>query len=258
MCRMLVASGKVDVPKLLHSVMLMAKDENSLHEQNEKAPGSWKHADGWGVAYRTKKGNFVVTKSPKAIFDDPDVDLLRNIKTDLIIIHVRRKVGSEISLENTHPFKAKQARLGECVFCHNGFIQDEIRFDSKYKPKGQTDSERLLYSILSEIKGEQVEDALRNNLRKYTQTKGSNIIFVTKEKTYVTMRKTELPKYYGMSLGKGNDFLVVSSEKLKTFPDFSWESLAPEEVVVLQNGSTEFVIHKEKKTIFQKIAAILS
>lgn len=255
---MIVASGKVDVPKLLDSVILMAKDENSLHEQNEHDPGSWKHADGWGAAYRSNKGNFVIAKSPKAIFEDPDVNKLRNIKTDLLIVHVRRKAGSEISLENTHPFKAKHSTLGSCVFCHNGFIRDEIQFDSKYKLKGQTDSEKLLYSILSEVKDDRVENALRNNLRKYTQTKGSNVILTAAEKTYIAMGKTELPRYYGLHLGKTKDCIVVSSERLKMFPDFSWESLAPEDVVVLQNGSTEFAIHKEKKTIFQKIAAILS
>lgn len=254
---MLVASGKVDVPKLLDSVILMAKDENSLHEQNEQDPGCWKHADGWGAAYRSKKGNFVITRSPKAIFDDPDLDKLRKIKTDLLIVHVRRKAGSEISLENTHPFKANHPQLGECIFCHNGFIQDEIIFDPKYKPKGQTDSERLFYSILSGVNDKQVEKAIRNNLRKYSQTKGSNVILATKEKTYVAMRKTELSKYYGMSIGKGNDFLVVSSEKLKTFPDISWRSIKPGSVITINNGSTGFAISSEKKNLISKIRALI-
>jgi len=256
---MIVASGNIDLSKIVESIALMARDENSIHEWNKKeGPGSCKHADGWGVAYRTKKGAFTIKKSTKPIFEDPEVEKLRNIKTDFLIIHVRRKAGSEIAVENTHPFKAKHAKLGECIFCHNGRIEDEIQFDPKFKPQGKTDSERLLYSILSDIQentDEKIATALKNNLQKYHQTKGSNIILATKDKTHVAMRKTELPRYYGLSMGIGKDFMLVSSEKLKTFPDISWKAVAPESVITMHNGSTKFTIHRE--SIFQKMLTLL-
>ena len=275
MCRIIVAFGNIDVAKILGSIALMAKDQNSRHEMNEKkGPGSLQHTDGWGIAYLDQKGKFVIKKSPKAIFEDPESKKTLDFKTNLLIAHVRKKSGSEISLKNTHPFKAKHSLLGECVFCHNGAIEDDIQFDQKYKPRGKTDSERLFYSILSDIKENKTEDqkedkegerhshkiaaTIRNNLQKYTKTKGSNIVLATKNKTFVAMRKNELPRYYGMVWAKGNDFLLISSEKLKTFPDIYWKSILPGEVITIQNGTTNFFISREKKNLLQKIIALIA
>lgn len=262
MCRIIVASGNIDVPNILESITLMAKDKNSFHELNEKNQGRWKHADGWGVAYQDKEGNFVIAKSSKAIFDDPDVKKIHKLTTNFLIAHVRKKAGSEISIKNTHPFKANHAILGECIFCHNGFIEEEIRFDStKYKLRGKTDSEKLFYSILSDIAENQehkIAAAIQKNLHKYRKTKGTNIVLATKEKTYVAMRKNELPKYYGMMLGKRKDFLLISSEKLKMFPDIYWTSLQPGDVVAIDNGTTRYSISKEKVPLLKKIAAVIT
>lgn len=277
MCRIIVASGNIDVPKILQSISLLAQDQNSQHEMNEKqGPGSLQHTDGWGMAYLDQNGKFVIKKSTKAIFEDPESKQIPHFKTNLLIVHVRKKSGSEISLKNTHPFRAKHSLLGECVFCHNGAIEDDIQFDLKYEPQGKTDSERLFYSILSDIKENKTENktedkkehkggegndhkfaaAIRNNLQKYTKTKGSNIVLATKNKTFVAMRKNELPRYYGMVWAKGNDFLLISSEKLKTFPDIYWKSILPGEVITIQNGTTTFSLSREKK--MQKITALIS
>ena len=273
MCRILVASGNINVSKILESITLMAKDENSLHEMNENKPGRWQHADGWGLAYLDQKGNFIIKKSPRTIFESKEIKKLSDLKTNFLIAHVRKKAGSDISLKNTHPFRAKHTVLGECVFCHNGAIEDDIQFDQKYKPRGKTDSERLFYSILSDIEENKTEDktenkdgeenshkiaaTIRNNLQKYTKTKGSNIVLATKNKTFVATRKNELPRYYGMVWAKGNDFLLISSEKLKTFPDIYWKSILPGEVITIQNGTTKFSISREKKNLLQKITTLI-
>lgn len=261
MCRIIVASGKIDVQKLLDSITLMARDQNSVHELNQPGPGSWVHADGWGIAY-LEKGKFKIIKSPKNIAEDQGSISSLKLSTKLLIAHVRRKAGSEIALENTHPFKATHPQLGECVFCHNGCIEDEIGFNAAtYKLQGKTDSERLFYALLSEIQepnDAHVAATIRKGLKKYTKTKGSNIVLSTKEKTFIAMRKNEYPKYYGLVLGKGNDFIIISSEKLKTFPDIYWESLQPGEVVAINNGTTQYIINREKKNILQKIAALIT
>ncbi|HLC19724.1 MAG TPA: class II glutamine amidotransferase, partial [Candidatus Nanoarchaeia archaeon] len=213
MCRIIVASGNVDAAKVLESIKSMAEDENSRHEMNQKkGHGSWKHADGWGIAYQDKKGDFIIKKSQKAIFEDMEVKKLDNLTTNFLIAHVRRKAGSEVSIKNTHPFKAHHPVLGECVFCHNGVIKDEIKYHPRYKTQGKTDSERLFYSILSDISEnseEKIATAIQKNLQKYRKTKGSNIVLATKDKTYVAMRKNILPKYYGLVLGKSRDFMLI-------------------------------------------------
>ncbi len=264
MCRIIVASGNIDVAKILDSIVLIAKDQNSVHEMNKDSPGSWQHPDGWGVAYLNEKGDFMVKKSAKAIFEDPAVKELYHLKTNLLIAHVRRKAGSEISIHNTHPFEAEHLQLGECVFCHNGVIEDEIKFNPKYKTDGKTDSERLFYSILSEIKDnhlKNIANTIRNNLKTYTQTKGTNIVLSTKDKTFVAMRKNEHPKYYGLMLGEGINFMLISSEKLKTFPNISWKSVLPGEVVIINNGKKQYFVNKEKipkVSILQKIVELVT
>ena len=268
MCRMIVASGNVDASKIIESAVLMAKDENSIHESNEKkGPGSCRHSDGWGAAYLDKNGEFVIQRSTRAIFEDSEASKLceiGKIKTNLLIVHVRKKSGSKISLENTHPFAVKHPRLGNCVFCHNGSIKGKIIFNPEFKPKGETDSEKLFYSILSNIKendenknkenrAENNENAetgmemvFRRTIHKY-KTKGTNVILATKEKTQVAIRKNGLPRYCQMNIGQRKDLLIISSEKLKTFPDLFWKAAEPGDVITFNNGSEKYLLSKEPK-----------
>ena len=139
-------------------------------------------------------------------------------------------------------------------------IKEEITFDPRYKPQGKTDSERLFYSILSDItenKDSKIASAIQKNLQRYTKTRGTNIVLATAEKTYVAMRKNSVPKYYGIMLGRGKDFMLISSEKLKTFPDISWTSILPGDVVAIQNGTTVFSISKEKRSLLQRITTLI-
>ena len=103
-----------------------------------------------------------------------------------------------------------------------------------------------------------MQNTVRNNLKKYSKTKGTNIVLATKDKTYVAMRKNELPRYYGMMLGRGKDFVLVSSEKLKMFPDILWTSLLPGDVVTINNGTTQYSINREKIPLLQKISALIT
>ena len=219
--------------------------------------------DGWGIAFLDQKGDFVIKKSEKAIFADPEVQKLSNINTNFMIAHVRRKAGSETSIHNTHPFEAYHRQLGECIFCHNGFIEDEIKFNPKYRLDGKTDSEKLFYSLLSDVvdnNPHNVARVIRNNLKTYTKTQGTNVVLSAKDKTFIAMRKNELPKYYGLMLGQGIHFVLISSEKLKTFPDITWKALHPGDVVILNNGRTHYSINKEKPkiSILQKIVALIT
>ena len=84
MCRMILAVGDVQVYSVLQDLMIMAKDQNSVHELNaDLGKGSWTHGDGWGVAY-LQQGQWVVIKSVNALFDDPDVERLKEVKTSAL------------------------------------------------------------------------------------------------------------------------------------------------------------------------------
>ena len=142
---MLIAAGEINVSQILDSMINMASDQTSIHELNEeKGNGSWTHEDGWGIAYIDQNNKWQIEKSTKAIFNDHAVEKFREIKTKFLIIHVRKKMGSEVSIHNTHPFQVTKDNPGSYVFCRNGFIDEDINFDqAKFALSGETDSEKL-------------------------------------------------------------------------------------------------------------------
>lgn len=259
MCRMLIASGKIDINLIIEGAILMAKDQNSVHELNkEKGLGSWTHGDGWGIAYLDENGEWQIKKSATAIYEDSAVKELKNIKTNLLILHTRKASAGGISYKNTHPFKAYEKNLGTVVFCHNGSIGDKIPFDSEYELVGETDSEKLFYSILTDLKKDTgrniIESVIRKNLSSYKKLTGTNIIFSTKEKTIIAVRKNNFPKYFGMWLGisdermndkkTDNKMTIISSEKIKTLAGMSWKPIQQGDIISLTPGTLDISINK--------------
>ena len=236
MCRMLIAVGNVNINKLLDGIILMASDQNSRHELNkEKGKGSWSHADGWGIAYRNSADKWVIEKSTMAIYEDPKVDSFRNIKTNIAILHARKKIGSKTSLPNTHPFIAEKEGVGSCVFCHNGFIEDEIKYSSKFTPQGKTDSEKLFYSILTDLKRDDAVQAIQTNFKRYHKLRGTNVILSTPHRSFVAVRKNLFPQYYQMQIGRTTDQVIISSEVLPTVPGALWEPIEQGEIVTINH-----------------------
>jgi len=255
MCRMLISIGNVTPSPLIDGTILMAKDENSIHELNEKqGRGSWRHGDGWGAAYFDENGEWVIKKSTKAIYEDPEVEELRNIKTNLFMIHTRYKMGSETSIHNTHPFRFDKEKGESFIFCHNGFIEEDIYYDKKFEAKGDTDSEKLFYSILTDLKSNNITKAIRKNFKRYKKLKGTNIILSTKKSTIVAMRKNKFLRYYQMSIGRTKDMLVVSSEQFGTIPGIFWEPLNQGDIVKIDHEKMRTKIIKEKNNLKQKIS----
>jgi predicted glutamine amidotransferase len=211
------------------------------------------HGDGWGIAYLDKKGKWVIKKSTKAIYEDPLVDELRELKTNLCMIHMRKKIGSETAFENTHPFSIEKKKYGSFVFCHNGFIDEEINFDTTFQLKGKTDSEKLFYSILTDMKKDNIKKAIRKNFKKHSKLKGTNIILSSRKKSVVAVRKNSFTKYYQMSIGRGNDMIVVSSEHLGNLKGLFWEHVEQGDILDINHETLKISISKEKKGFQDKI-----
>ena len=251
---MLIAAGNVDTNQILDSMINMAKDLTSTHELNEeKGNGSWTHEDGWGIAYLDQNNEWKIERSTKAIFRDPTVNNFRNLKTKLAIVHVRKKMGSEVSIHNTHPFQITKENPGSYVFCHNGFIDEEVNFDkSKFTLSGETDSEKLFYSILTNMKKDKIVKAIRKNFKRYKKLTGTNIILSTKKKSVIAIRKNNFPKYYQMHLGQKSGQMVISSEELPTLTDFMWEPLDQGDVIRVDNNNLDISIYKEKIPAWKK------
>ena len=246
---MMLALGNVHLAPLLREMKKIALDQSSDHEFNvEHGRGSWSHADGWGLAY-LQQGEWVVEKSLQPFFSDPRIEQepFRMIQTTAALIHVRKKAGSGLALENTHPFIVRTETLGEVVFCHNGCIEDEISFSPEFRPQGQTDSEKWLYAILTELKGSTMVKAIRENFRRLRNFTGTNIILAGEKKFYAGMSQNRYPRYYQLLLGQRKDLLVVSSERLDSLPGMTWTTLTEGDVVEIDHRTRQYTIHAAER-----------
>lgn len=243
MCRMLIAFGHIDMNSIIDGMILMSKDEITTHEFN-KGKGNYKHKEGWGIAY-LQNNVWKIEKSTKAFFEDPNIDKLRRIKSDMVILHVRKKTNGILSYENTHPFLTSTSDNKQILFFHNGTIKDYIKFNEKFKVVGDTDSERLLYSILTDLKqnNEKSEEIIiKEHLKKYKQCSGTNIILASRTKSIVAIKYNQHPKYYSMRFGTNKDMKIISSEILPNIKDTNWVTLKNNQVITINNFKKNYKI----------------
>ena len=104
--------------------------------------------DGWGIGWY-KDGNAEIFKEGISAKDSKQfLSLSKEVKSSIIVAHVRKKTNGEPSYENSHPFKYKN-----WLFAHNGSV-DRISLLAKlneayqHELKGETDSEVYFYWIL--------------------------------------------------------------------------------------------------------------
>ena len=250
---MLIGIGNLDVSSLLDAAIALAKDETVNHELNrEKGKGSWTHDDGWGIAFLNENNEWIIEKSTAAIYSDTKVDKFRTLKTKIAIIHVRKKMGSDKSILNTHPFIEQKENNQTYVFCHNGYIDEDIYYDSSFPIKGETDSEKLFYSILTDLRKDHFVGGIRQNFRRYKKLTGTNIILATKERSVIALRENHFPTYYQMSIGKKNGMTIVSSEVIPKL-DLDWEPLDQGDILQLTHNDHSVEIHKIRKPILPRI-----
>ncbi|MBI4988988.1 MAG: class II glutamine amidotransferase [Rhodocyclales bacterium] len=112
--------------------------------------------DGWGLAWREKRG-FEIRKRPApACRSRLFARLSRDMRSDLILAHVRKARFPPVrSQANTHPFR--RACCGrEWVFAHNGLVPDIVEIERGSgnpvcRPTGETDSEFAFCHLLGHI-----------------------------------------------------------------------------------------------------------
>ncbi len=243
MCRMILAIGNIDMNILVDSIIDMSRDQTRDHELNkEEGRGSWMHQDGWGVAYLNENNEIKVTKSTEDISKDPKINEIRDIKTNLAILHIRKKMGSEVSIHNTHPFTHKEDDKN-FAFCHNGFIDEDIHHDDRFEPKGETDSEKLFYSILSDLKREKFAKAIRKNFKRYNKLTGTNIILSSKDNSVIAIRDNHFPEYYRMQVGQKDDLVIVSSELIPTLNTLEWKPTKQGDVISIKHKTLKVKFH---------------
>ena len=246
MCRMLLALGNIGTHHLVDGVIAMASDNNINHELNNQIKGTFVHDCGWSFATLNDKNDWLIRKSTNIIYQDESVWDLKPVKTKLRSFHVRKATKGNLSMNNLHHFHYESPKHGSFVMSHNGDVSDYIYFDKKFKVKGTTDSEQLFYNILTNIEsGISIKKSLRNSLKNLKIFKGANLLFSTKDKSFVTVYFSENPRYYGMKLIKKKNSLIVSSEiiKLPGVDKKDWIHLKNGDLVEINHRTLDYKIY---------------
>ena len=226
-CRMLVATGRLPIRKILDDFKLMAQNKNEKHELNRNNP-NFIHGDGWGIVVG-KSGKLESYKKSIACWEDPKFDEYYNINTDFIMLHARKaSPHTPISYEFTHPFEKDG-----WYFCHNGTIYDFKGMREK------SDSKQLFKMILNSLThSSSIIEAILKTVKKRRKYSSLNFILANRDKAYVlnmygkNEKGMEYPKYYTMKYLVGKNYAIISSEHLPSFGD-EWKDIENRTILVL-------------------------
>ncbi len=111
------------------------------------------HSDGWGIAFYEGRGCRAF-HDPKASAESEIAKLIRNyqIKSCVVISHIRKATHGRVCLENTHPFR-RELWGRNWTFAHNGRLNGVKRWPLNfYQPIGTTDSEYAFCWILDQLR----------------------------------------------------------------------------------------------------------
>lgn len=182
------------------------------------------HCDGWGIT-TLNRGEVVASleKAPEiARSSDNFKTVLANTSTDGALLHFRWATsGLPISEENTHPF----THAGY-TFIHNGAVFPPSALDNwiaeKFKPeiKGDTDSERYFYFLLTEIEKGGLIEGLKSAISKLRELNFSSVNAMLMDgKSFITIcehdpnRKPDWAEegYYNLFYKKSQSDVIVAS-----------------------------------------------
>lgn len=228
---MIIALGRVETGRLIDDLIVIAEGKNELHEKNPYY-GKLKHSDGWGLAYLDENDKWIIYKSVKPIYEDGNIHKLKNIKTNAVILHVRKATNGIKSLSNTQPLFFKDIS-GEFLFAHNGSIKDEIDEKTRFLLDGNSDTVLWFNKIISErIENKKWE--IEKNLSSLKEFTSANFFLVTPEKVIVGEYYKKDPEYHTMKLLKENESIIISSEVLPCLEDRSWEKIENKTLIKIQ------------------------
>ncbi len=241
MCRIIFAVGKFNSDWLIDDMITMASDQNERHEEN--AHTVFKHADGWGAAY-LENGKLQTFHSSASIFNDPQIDQFRGLKTHFLILHARYGTRGEPELKNVHPFEYKTDSC-HYAFFHNGTVRDDLNFDEKFKLQGETDSERFFYYLLSNGSKTLTDSKLEEKLKQLEDFSGANFVLTDGQTTHIAEWFSLNPLYYTMKILKQKESLIIASEVLPHYKNQDWEKL--ENHAVFSVKTSDYVVNFHRK-----------
>jgi len=198
------------------------------------------HKDGWGIGWYSGK-NPKIFKEGADDVGSYSFDRVKDIKSKIILCHLRKaSEGANIS-KNSHPFVYQN-----WIFEHNGFVGKEYILrclNDKYKNLllGETDSEAYFMLIMQFY--EETQDILKAirktiELVKKEEFKGLNFILSDGEKIYAyrdaNVRNKEFYDYYSLNYLVKKKEIIFSSEPLTKE---NWNPLKLGELVVADENA---------------------
>lgn len=113
------------------------------------------HKDGWGIAYYEGSDARVIKEAEMAAESDWIRFLEgRDLRSPLVIAHIRRATVGERTFRNTQPF-ARELSGRMHLFAHNGWLTDIARLPefrpSRFHAVGETDSEQAFCVLLDRM-----------------------------------------------------------------------------------------------------------
>jgi glutamine amidotransferase len=127
----------------------------SLNELARHGGETGPHKDGWGVAFYAGTDVRIVREA-SAASDSPSMEFVKeqHFRSNIVVSHIRKATMGAIELANTQPF-ARELGGRMHVFAHNGELEGtdglgDLR-EGRYRPVGDTDSERAFCSLLNQL-----------------------------------------------------------------------------------------------------------
>ena len=185
---------------------------------------SEKHGDGWGISAVDNHSHTQLVVEPTRAKDSAKfAEVTNNLKSDGALLHLRWATqGLAVNDGNSHPFT-----FGDISFMHNGDIKPATSLDPYVDPelksamRGNTDSERYFYSIISASKKSDLLKgtiAAVRNIKENLFYSSINAMMLTPDKYIIVCEHNndripagEGPNYYDLYYRKDAKGILVAS-----------------------------------------------
>jgi glutamine amidotransferase len=158
-----------------------------------------KHPHGWGIGWYDHGRAHVRHEAHSAAHSPEFPAAAAQVRSSLVVAHVRKATCGEVSAANCHPF-----RHHNWLFAHNGSIEREslyARLDPEHRDaiRGQTDSEVFFHWLLQNIEQTgSVPQGLRQAVAVVTSFTSLNFVLTDGAVLYAYRDATQQEEYYSL------------------------------------------------------------
>lgn len=247
MGRMLAATGRLEPRALKEALTLMARNANPCHTHEARSLGAeFCHGDGWGGAWLEGQKLHVI-HSMRSCLEDPRLNELDHLETDLLVLHARRASRpGNASLEDTHPFLVEHNGCS-WAFCHDGILNDLklLRPAPGLIPTGKIDSERLFYHILNYLDEDDAERSIVSSLEPLEDYTALHCLLVGSDRLFAVAKRhpyQSMPEYHALWEGRGENLHVISSEPLEGIGCDQWRRIPEPGIATLMRPAMSLAV----------------